>query len=46
MDTDSSTVYLKADDIYKNIAKDVEKRSDTSNYESDRPLAIAKKMKK
>ena len=43
MDTDSSIAYLKTDDIYKNIAKDVEKRFDTSNYESDRPLTIAKK---
>ena len=42
MDTDSSIVYLKTDDIYKNIAKDVEKRSDTSNYESDRPLTTGK----
>ena len=45
MDTDSSIAYLKTDDIYKSIAKDVEKRFDTSNYESDRPLTIAKKWK-
>ena len=32
MDTDSFIVYIKTDDIYKDIAKDVEKRFDTSNY--------------
>ena len=29
---------IHKDDIYKDIAKDVETRSDTSNYELDRPL--------
>ena len=38
MDTDSFIVYIKTDDIYKDIAEDVETRSDTSNYELDRPL--------
>ena len=28
----SFITYLKAEDIYKDIAKDVEKRSETSNY--------------
>ena len=32
MDTVSFITYLKAEDIYKDIAKDVEKRSETSNY--------------
>ena len=31
-------VYIKADDIYKDIADDVETRFDNSNYELDRPL--------
>ena len=31
-------VHVKPDDIYKEIAEDVETRSDTSNYELDRPL--------
>ena len=31
-------VYKKADDIYKDIAEDVETRFDTSNYELERPL--------
>ena len=38
MDTDSFIIYIKTDDIYKDIAKDVENRFDTSNYELDRPL--------
>ena len=33
MDTDTFIVYIKADDIYKNIGKDVETGFDTSNYE-------------
>ena len=37
IDTDSFIVYIKTDDIYKDIA-DVETRFDTSNYEFDRPL--------
>ena len=31
IDADSFIVYIKADDIYKNIAEDVETRFDTSN---------------
>ena len=38
MNTDSFIVYLKTNDIYKDIAKDVETRFDTSNYELDRLL--------
>ena len=41
MDTDSFIVYIKVDDIYKDIAEYVESRSDTSNYELDRPLPKA-----
>ena len=33
MDTDSCIVYIKIDDIYKDIEEDVETRSDTSSYE-------------
>ena len=36
-------VYIKTDDIYKNIAKDGENRFDTSNYELDRPLPKGQK---
>ena len=42
MDTDSFIVYIKADNIYKDIAEDVEIRFDTSNYELDRPLPKGK----
>ena len=42
MDTDSFIVYIKADDIYKDIAEDVETRSDTSNFELDRPFSKEK----
>ena len=31
MDTESFIVYIKRDDIYKDIAEDVETRFDTSN---------------
>ena len=45
MDTDSFIVYIKRDDIYKDIAEHVETRFDTSNYELDRPLHKRKKKK-
>ena len=32
MDTNSFVIYIKTDDIYKDIAEDVETRFDTSNY--------------
>ena len=38
MDTDSFIVYVKTDDIDKDIAENVETRFDTSNYELNRPL--------
>ena len=40
-DTDSFIVHVKTGDIYKDIARDVE-RFDTSNYEIDKPLPIRK----
>ena len=45
MDTDSFIVYIKTDDIYKNIAEDVETRFDTSNYELDKPCLKVKNKK-
>ena len=36
MDTGSSIVHIKIDDIYKDIAEDVETRFDPSNHELDR----------
>ena len=47
MDTDSFVMYIKTEDIYKDIAGDVERWFDTSNYaEKDkRPLPIGKNKK-
>ena len=45
MNTDSFIMYLKTEDFYKDIAADVEKRFDTSNYEVNRPLPKAKDKK-
>ena len=45
MDTDSFMVYIKTEDIYADIVKDVETRFDTSNHELDRPLPKGKKKK-
>ena len=42
---DICIVYLKTNDIYKDVAEDVETRFDTSNYELDRPLPKGKKKK-
>ena len=41
----SFIVYIKTNDVYKNIAEDVETRSGTSNHELDRPLPKRKKKK-
>ena len=38
-------VYIKTDDIYKNIAENFETRFDTSIYELDRPLPKRKNKK-
>ena len=40
--TDNFIVYVKTDDIYKDIAVNVETRFDTSNFEIDRPLPKGK----
>ena len=45
MDTDSFIMNIKTEDFYKDIANDVEKRFDTSNYEGDRPLPTGKNKK-
>ena len=45
MDTRSFIVYAKTDDIYKDIAEDVEIRFDTSNFEIDRPLPKGRNRK-
>ena len=38
MDTDSFIMHIRTEDFYKDIADDVEKRFDTSNYDVTRPL--------
>ena len=43
MNTDTFIVYIKTNDIYKDIAEHVEKRFDASNYELDRSLLTGKK---
>ena len=45
MDTDSFIDYIKTEDIYLGIAKDVETRFDTSGYKLDRPLPKGKVKK-
>ena len=45
MDTDSFIMHIKTEDFYKDIADDVEKRFDTSNYEVDRRLPTRKNKK-
>ena len=42
IDTEGFIVYVKTNDIFKDIAQDVETRFDTSNFEVDRPLPKAK----
>ena len=45
MDTDSFIINIKTEDFYKDIAADVEKRFDTSNYEVNRLLPKGKNKK-
>ena len=47
VDTDSFVMYIKTEDFYKDIASDVERWFDTSNYDKkdNRPLPIGKNKK-
>ena len=45
MDTDSFIVHVKTDNIYKDVAEDVETIFDTSNFELDKPLPKGKNKK-
>ena len=45
MDTDSFIIYIRTEDVYEDIADDVEKRFDTSNYEVNRLLSAGKNKK-
>ena len=42
VDTDSFIMHIRTEDFYKDIANDVEKRFDTSNYEVSRSLPTRK----
>ena len=44
-DTDSFIMHIKTDDFYKDISADVDKWFDTSNFNKNRPLEIAKNKK-
>ena len=45
MGTDSFIIHAEIEDFYKDIANDVGKRFDTSNYDPDRPLPTGKNTK-
>ena len=47
MDADSFIIHIKTEDFYKDIANDVKKWLDTSNYDENdkRPLAMGKNEK-
>ena len=45
MDTESFVMSIKTNDFYKDIANDVDKRFNTSNYEENRPLPTGKNKK-
>ena len=44
-DTDSFIIDIKTEDFYEDVANDVEKRFDTSNYEVDIPLPTGENKK-
>ena len=39
-DTESLVIHIKTEDFYENIANDVEKKFDTSNYDDNRLLPV------
>ena len=45
-DTESFIVHIKTYDIYKDIAKDVETRFNTLNFEIDRPVPKGKNKRR
>ena len=45
MDTGSFIMHMKTEDFYKDIANDVEKIFDASNYEVNRPLPTGENKK-
>ena len=45
MDTESFIIHIETEDVYEDIADDVEKRFHTSHYEVNRPLPTRKNKK-
>ena len=45
IDTDSFIIYIKSEDVYEDIADNVEKKFDTSDYKVNRPLSKGKNEK-
>ena len=45
MNSDRFMVSIKTEDVFKDIANNVEKRFDTSNYKAERSLTIRKNKK-
>ena len=45
MDTNSFIMHIETEDFYKDVADDVEKKYDTSNYTVERPLPMGKNKK-
>ena len=45
MNTESVIIYIKTEDVYENIANNVEKRFDTSYYAANRPLSTGQNKK-
>ena len=46
MDMDSFIMHIKTEDFYKDIADDIERMYDTSNYTVERPLPMGENKKK
>ena len=46
MDTESFVIYMKTEYFYKDIADDVEKWFDTSNYSEDEDRSLSRGMNK
>ena len=45
MDTDSFVIHINTNDVYEDIANDVEEWFDTANYNNNRPFPIGKNKK-
>ena len=45
MDTGSFIIHTKTEDVYEDIADDIKKWFDTSNYKVNRPLPTGKNKK-